>query len=467
MRQICPKCNNWVVGTPHISMQDKLGKAAISKGSAQVVGGAIGLMFGPLGSFAGSVVGSLIADNYSEKIIQTKEHDFICPKCGHQWVVEDDKTAEQLLDGNVEITRCKCCNSINAKDTRICASCGMPIIKDGIYTLSDMIGTLNEKLNTVSEQAQSLVICQLLVIGFMQENTSDSLESSYVKQFFSSVTKALSVCDRTDCEVYTQILNRMLQTMVTAKYAKMLYQKKKGRIPSDINESLQLLKETVAFVFQVIENETGEKINWVDKDLKTVYNTMQAGHELLFGPNLFHRSDEYNPFSQKAITLMEKFLLSLRQPMKECGLSLEQYKERYFTILYQTQKRSMPIAPRLKTPNKQSDIVLFCLYTVASPLWLYCLLRILHILAYMIHYMTFTLLDPQIETGIWIDFFSNYWFVLSFLFAGISGTILYTKWNKMEKKNVEVQQKYNQEVIAINSYNDELKKRIQEEMDSF
>ena len=37
----------------------------------------------------------------------------------------------------------------------------------------------------------------------------------------------------------------------------------------------------------------------------------------------------------------------------------------------------------------------------------------------------------------------------------------------MEKKNVEVQQKYNQEVIAINSYNDELKKRIQEEMDSF
>ena len=85
----------------------------------------------------------------------------------------------------------------------------------------------------------------------------------------------------------------------------------------------------------------------------------------------------------------------------------------------------------------------------------------------MIHYMTFTLLHPQIETGIWIDFFSNYWFVLSFLFAGISGTILYTKWNKMEKKNVEVQQKYNQEVIAINSYNDELKKRIQEEMDSF
>ncbi len=467
MRQICPKCNNWVVGTPHISMQDKLGKAAIRKGSAQVVGGAVGLMFGPLGSFAGSVVGSVIADNYSGKIIQTKVCDFICPKCGHQWVAEDDKTVEQLLDGNVEITRCKCCNSINAKDAKICASCGIPIIKDGIYTLSDIIGTLNEKSNTVSEQAQSLVICQLLVIGFMQENTSGSLESSYVKQFFSSVAKVLSTCDRTDFAAYTQILNRMLQTMVTAKYAKMLYQKKKGRIPSDINESLQLLKETVAFVFQVIENETGEKINWVDKELKSVYSTIQAGNELLFGPNPFHRSDEYNPSSQKAITLMEKFLLSLRQSMKEYGLSLEQYKERYFTMLYQTQERSMPIAPKPKTPNKQRDIGLLCFSTLASPLWLYCILWILHILAYVIHYMTFTLIDPQVVTGVWIDSFSNYWFVLSFLLAGIGGIILYAKWNKMEKKNVEIQQKYNQEVIAINSYNDELKKRIQEEMDSF
>ena len=71
MRQICPRCNNWVAGTPHISMQDKLGKAAIRKGSAQMIGGAVGLVFGPLGSFAGSVVGSVIADSYSGKIIQT------------------------------------------------------------------------------------------------------------------------------------------------------------------------------------------------------------------------------------------------------------------------------------------------------------------------------------------------------------------------------------------------------------
>ncbi|MEB3372866.1 hypothetical protein SFC43_03530 [Bacteroides sp. CR5/BHMF/2] len=139
------------------------------------------------------------------------------------------------------------------------ASCGIPIIEDGIYTLSDIIGALNEKSNAVSKQTQSLVICQLLVIGFMQENTSDSLEASYVKQFFSSVTKVLSAYDRTDFETCKQTLNRMLQTIVTAKYAKMLYQKKKERIPSDINESLQLLKETVAFVFQVIEKETGEK----------------------------------------------------------------------------------------------------------------------------------------------------------------------------------------------------------------
>ncbi|WP_285827871.1 hypothetical protein [Bacteroides acidifaciens] len=467
MRQICPRCNNWVAGTPHISMQDKLGKAAIRKGSAQMIGGAVGLVFGPLGSFAGSVVGSVIADSYSGKIIQTKEYDFICPKCGHQWAAEDDKAAEQLLDGNVEITRCKCCRSINAKDAKICVSCGMPIIKDGIYTLSDIIGILNEKSNTVSEQTQSLVICQLLVIGFMQENTSDSLESGYVKQFFSSVTKALSVCDRMDFESCKHILNRMLQTMVTAKYAKMLYQKKKERIPSDINESLQLLKETVAFVFQVIEKETGEKINWIDKELKSVYSTMQMGHELLFGPNPFHRSDEYNPSSQKAITLMEKFLLSLRQPMKECGLSLEQYRERYFTILYQVQERSLPIAPKQKIPNKQRDVGLLCFSILASPLWLYCALWALHILAYVIHYMTFTLFDPQYVTGVWIDTFSDYWFVLSFLLAGIGGTILYARWNKMKKKNVEIQQKYNQEVIAINSYNDELKKRIQEEMDSF
>ena len=75
--------------------------------------------------------------------------------------------------------------------------------------------------------------------------------------------------------------------------------------------------------------------------------------------------------------------------------------------------------------------------------------------------------DPQYVTGVWIDTFSDYWFVLSFLLAGIGSTILYARWNKMKKKNVEIQQKYNQEVIAINSYNDELKKRIQEEMDSF
>ena len=81
--------------------------------------------------------------------------------------------------------------------------------------------------------------------------------------------------------------------------------------------------------------------------------------------------------------------------------------------------------------------------------------------------MTFTLFDPQVVTGVWIDSFSNYWFVLSFLLAGIGGIILHTKWNKMKKKNVEIQQKYDQELISINGYNDELKKRIQEEMDSF
>jgi predicted RNA-binding Zn-ribbon protein involved in translation (DUF1610 family) len=467
MRQICPKCNNWVAGIPHTSMQDRLGKAAIRKGGAQVVGGAVGLVFGPLGSFAGSIVGGVIADNYSGKIIQTKEYDFICPGCGYQWVAEDDKVTDQLLDGNVEITRCKCCHSINAKGAKVCASCGIPIIEDGIYTLSDIIGVLNEKSNAVSKQTQSLVICQLLVIGFMQENTSDSLEASYVKQFFSSVTKVLSAYDRTDFETCKQTLNRMLQTIVTAKYAKMLYQKKKERIPSDINESLQLLKETVAFVFQVIEKETGEKINWIDKDLKSVYSTIQAGNELLFGSNPFHRSDEYNPSSQKAIILMEKFLLSLRQPMKECGLSLEQYRERYFRMLYQTQERSLPMAPKQKIPNKQRDIGLLCFATLASPLWFYCVLWVLHMLAYVIHYMTFTLFDPQVVTGVWIDSFSNYWFVLSFLLAGIGGIILHTKWNKMKKKNVEIQQKYDQELISINGYNDELKKRIQEEMDSF
>ena len=70
--QLCR--NNWVAGIPHTSMQDRLGKAAIRKGGAQVVGGAVGLVFGPLGSFAGSIVGGVIADNYSGKIIQTKEY---------------------------------------------------------------------------------------------------------------------------------------------------------------------------------------------------------------------------------------------------------------------------------------------------------------------------------------------------------------------------------------------------------
>ena len=164
---------------------------------------------------------------------------------------------------------------------------------------------------------------------------------------------------------------------------------------------------------------------------------------------------------------MEKFLLSLRQPMKECGLSLEQYRERYFRMLYQTQERSLPMAPKQKIPNKQRDIGLLCFATLASPLWFYCVLWVLHMLAYVIHYMTFTLFDPQVVTGVWIDSFSNYWFVLSFLLAGIGGIILHTKWNKMKKKNVEIQQKYDQELISINGYNDELKKRIQEEMDSF
>lgn len=467
MKQICPRCNNWVAGTPHISMQDKLGKAAIKKGSAQVVGGAVGLVFGPLGSFAGSIVGGMIADSYSGKIIQSKEYDFICPKCGYQWMAEDNESTGQLLDGNAEITRCKCCHSINAQDAKVCTSCGMPIIKDGIYTLSDIVGVLNERLNIISEQTQSLVICQLLVIGFMQENTSNSLETSYVKQFFSSATKALSACERLDFDSCKHLLNSMLQTMVTAKYAKMLYQKKKERIPSDINDSLRLLKETIAVVFQIIEKETGEKINWVDKELKSVYNTMQEGNELLFGSNPLHRPDEYNPSSQKAIILMEKFLLSLKQPMKECGLSLEQYGKRYFTILYQSQERSLPVVPKFETLNMQRDIIRISFSTLLSPLWIYCLLWVLHIFAYMIHYMTFTLVDLQVVTGDWIDSFSDYWYVLSLLLAGIGGILLYVKWDKTKKKNMETQHKYNQEVVAINNYNDELKKKIQEEMNGF
>lgn len=467
MRQICPKCNNWVAGSPHVSLQDKIGKAAIKKSSAQVVGGAVGLVFGPLGGFAGSVIGSVIADNYSGKIIQTKEYDFACPKCGYQWVSANDTVAEQQLDVNLEVTRCKCCNSVNADDAKVCTSCGTPIIKDGIYTLLDIIQILNEKSDNVSEQTQSLIVCQLLVIGFLQENTSKSIEFNYVNQFFSSAVNTLSICNGRDFEVSKQILNKMVQTIVTAKYAKMLHQNNKTSIPSDINESLKLLKDTITFVFQLIEGEIGEEINWVDNELKSAYYTMQKGNELLFGPNPIHRPDEYNPTTQKAITVMEKFLLSLRQPLKESGLSLEQYKERYFTLLYQELEQSLPTAPKIETIKKTRDMILIGYATVASPLCLYIGLWFLHILAYMFYYMTFTLLKLQNATGNWIDTFSAYWFVMPILIAGIGVGISFVKWNKLANKNLENQQKYTLEVEKINKYNDELKKRIQEEMDNY
>ncbi len=466
MKQVCPKCNNYVEGVPHASMQDKLGKMAI-KNAAKAIGGAIGTIFaGPVGTIGGSLLAATAVDYMADDIIQTEDYDFACPKCGHQWVSKYDEAMEQLLDENEEIVRCKCCHSVNAQDAKTCTSCGMPIVTGGIYTLRDMVIVLNEKSKCVSEQVQNFLECQLLVVGFIQENTSKSLETSYIKQFFSSAMKALSVCDGMHFEERRLILNKMLQTIVTAKYAKMLYQKKKERIPSDINESLQLLKETIAFVFRVIEQETSEKINWVDKELKSVYNVMQEKNELLFGANPLRRSDEYNPSSQKAIVIMEEFLLSLKQPMKECGLSLEKYKERYFSLIYETQKRDLPMSPKLKALN-MTEVGMVCFSALASPILIYCALWMLHIFAYMFHYITFTLLDIQEVTGSWIDSYSDYWFILSLLLAGLGGARLFVKWDKIKKENEAMTQSYNQEVMEVNKHNEELKTRILEETEGF
>lgn len=113
----CPNCGNYVEGKVVRTDEQEITRFVAKKGSNKVLMYIAALV---LGNFVFPIVGSILGfiicfvvasyiDNYSNKatdaiessIFKTLKYEYVCPKCGHEWVREmapkDDFTPIEIL----------------------------------------------------------------------------------------------------------------------------------------------------------------------------------------------------------------------------------------------------------------------------------------------------------------------------------------------------------------------------------
>lgn len=98
----CPQCGNYTEGKPIYSQTRQITRAAVKKGSAELIGAGIGfvvgIFFGFVGAVPGAIVGYLIGlvassskatsdltDSIDQQIYSSTPFQFDCPRCGHTW----------------------------------------------------------------------------------------------------------------------------------------------------------------------------------------------------------------------------------------------------------------------------------------------------------------------------------------------------------------------------------------------
>ena len=98
----CPKCGNFTEGKPVYSQTRQITRAAIKKGSSELVGAGIGfvvgIFFGIVGCVPGAIIGYIIGliassskttsdltDSVDQSLYSSTDFQFDCPRCGHSW----------------------------------------------------------------------------------------------------------------------------------------------------------------------------------------------------------------------------------------------------------------------------------------------------------------------------------------------------------------------------------------------
>lgn len=98
----CPNCGNFTEGKPVYSQTRQITRAAVKKGSSELVGAGIGfivgIFFGIVGCVPGAIIGYFIgliasssktasdlADSVDQSLYSSTDFQFDCPRCGHSW----------------------------------------------------------------------------------------------------------------------------------------------------------------------------------------------------------------------------------------------------------------------------------------------------------------------------------------------------------------------------------------------
>ena len=111
----CPKCQNYTEGKPVFSQTRQVTRAAVKKGSSQLIGAGIGfvvgIFFGILGCVPGAIIGYIIGllvsssktvsdvtDSIDQQLYSSTEFQFDCPRCGHSWRKTFQNGADTIPD---------------------------------------------------------------------------------------------------------------------------------------------------------------------------------------------------------------------------------------------------------------------------------------------------------------------------------------------------------------------------------
>lgn len=115
----CPKCENYTEGKPVYSQTRQMTRAAVKKGSSQLIGAGIGffvgIFFGFVGCVPGAIVGYVIGllvsssstvndmtDSVDQQLYSSTLFRFDCPRCGQSWQKTYQNGADTVPDAVLE-----------------------------------------------------------------------------------------------------------------------------------------------------------------------------------------------------------------------------------------------------------------------------------------------------------------------------------------------------------------------------
>lgn len=115
----CPKCQNYTEGKPVYSQTRQMTRAAVKKGSSQLIGAGIGfvigIFFGIVGCVPGAIIGYIIGlfvsssdtvnevtDSVDQQLYSSTLFQFNCPRCGHSWQRTFKNGADTIPDSIIE-----------------------------------------------------------------------------------------------------------------------------------------------------------------------------------------------------------------------------------------------------------------------------------------------------------------------------------------------------------------------------